>query len=339
VKLFYMVVLILTISPFLYAKDSNYSSVYTSLKLKDCQAVDSSDRSYSQECPGKENYRVFHESGDTRSWLVIKKGDDVVIDLFQPVMQNAPGKFARVSGKVAEWRYQGKTPIALIFRIAGNGEIFLSGKSQQPSYETKTTLLVVRLEGEKACVIGTTTSNLKAKKIADGQQMCHSGRVSLPSKQDTKAKDGLYSLTVKTEPANSIIKVMNIIPKYQAGIRLKPGKYDILVKRKGYKTWRKWVKIVDFDLVIDLPLERSDSKVPPSKVNNGLYSLTVKAKPANSTIKIMNIRPKYQAGIRLKPGKYDILVKRKGYKTWRKWVKIIDIDLEIDLKLRSYGNK
>ena len=64
------------------------------------------------------------------------------------------------------------------------------------------------------------------------------------------------------------------------------------------------------------------------------YSLTVNAIPDDSTIKIMNIKPKYEPGIKLKAGKYDILVKHKGYQRWRKWVEI-DRDFSIDVVLKK----
>ena len=68
--------------------------------------------------------------------------------------------------------------------------------------------------------------------------------------------------------------------------------------------------------------------------SNEQYSLIVNAIPDNSTIKIMNIKPKYKPGIKLKAGKYDILVKHKGYQRWRKWVEM-DTDLSIDVVLEK----
>ena len=73
--------------------------------------------------------------------------------------------------------------------------------------------------------------------------------------------------------------------------------------------------------------------------NNDKFGLTVNATPKNSVIKIMNIRPKYKRGIQLKPGKYDVLVKRQGYKQWRKWVEITDADLKVDVILKKSTKK
>ena len=150
------------------AKNANYTSDYT--PLEKCRVIESSDNDpeaqidyFTEECPGKDGYRIFHEGGDLRSWIVIKQGNKVIADLLQAVMQNAPGPFPYVSGKVMEWRSLGKTPIAIIFRIAGTNET---------GAQTKSKLLVVRLTGENACLIGTTTSNKEARKIADSQKTC-----------------------------------------------------------------------------------------------------------------------------------------------------------------------
>ncbi|EDN65839.1 conserved hypothetical protein, secreted [Beggiatoa sp. PS] len=157
-----------TMSFSLLAKSANHTSDYT--PLEKCRVIESSDNDpeaqidyFTQECPGKDNYRIFHEGGDSKSWIVIKKGNKVVVDLQQAVMQNAPGNFPYVSGKVMEWRYLGKIPIAIIFRIAG---------SNDTGTQTKSKLLVVRLTGENACVIGATTSNVEARKIADSKKTC-----------------------------------------------------------------------------------------------------------------------------------------------------------------------
>jgi hypothetical protein len=172
-KFLNLILLLILITGFpLYAKSSNFSSVYTS--LTDCKLIESSSEgagSSLQECPSREDYQVLIESGDARSWIVLKKGERTVVNLWNEVMDNARGNFAYVSGKVAEWRYKGKVPIAFIFRVAGTVEI-VNDNNSPPLYKEKSILLVVRLKNEKACLIGTTTSNKKARKIADSNKMC-----------------------------------------------------------------------------------------------------------------------------------------------------------------------
>ncbi|MCP4699811.1 MAG: HEAT repeat domain-containing protein [Gammaproteobacteria bacterium] len=69
------------------------------------------------------------------------------------------------------------------------------------------------------------------------------------------------------------------------------------------------------------------------------YPLTVQATPPDSRIRIMNIRPKYQPGIHLSPGRYDIKVVRTDYTAKRQWVKIVNKAVIVQITLAKSGNK
>lgn len=129
------------------------------------QEADAEIDYFSAECPGREGYRIFHVGGDSRSWIVIKSGEETVIDLYDDVMRNQPGAFPFVSGKVAEWRYREESLIALIFRIAG---------SDLDTEKLKSELIVVRFDVKQACMIGVATSNEEARAIADSNKVCFS---------------------------------------------------------------------------------------------------------------------------------------------------------------------
>ena len=151
-----------------WAADAGYRSVYTSLEK--CDVIESSEQEadaeidyFTAECPGREGYRILHVGGDSRSWIVIKSGEETVIDLYNDVMRNQPGAFPFVSGKVAEWRYKGEALIALIFRIAG---------SDLETDKLKSELMVVRFDVKQACMIGVTISNEEAREIADSNKTC-----------------------------------------------------------------------------------------------------------------------------------------------------------------------
>lgn len=58
-----------------------------------------------------------------------------------------------------------------------------------------------------------------------------------------KPQSDTISLTVLTSPEDARIRIMNIKPKYEAGIELDEGKYDIEVTKGGYLTYRKWVTV------------------------------------------------------------------------------------------------
>ncbi|EDN66049.1 hypothetical protein BGP_2611 [Beggiatoa sp. PS] len=49
---------------------------------------------------------------------------------------------------------------------------------------------------------------------------------------------------------------MNINPKYRDGIKLKPGKYQIEVTKRGYQKKIEWVTITNDDLIVDIKLSR-----------------------------------------------------------------------------------
>jgi TPR repeat protein len=84
----------------------------------------------------------------------------------------------------------------------------------------------------------------------------------------------------------------------------------------------------DSDAQEDRLRHRDTSDCPDNK-----FSLTVNAIPSDSRIRIMNIRPKYQPGICLREGKYDVFVTHQGYDSYREWIKITDEDVSLDVTL------
>ncbi len=148
-------------------KNTNVSSVYTSLKEQDCWQSSQEEEGgdyFELECSGRNGYRIFHSGADGRSSLSVQKGGQYLIDTGMSMATHAPGMFEHVSGNLLEWRYKGNTLKALIFRIAGESE---SGR-------LKSRLMIVKIQGNKGCVVGSTTSNVKAKRMADGNLPCES---------------------------------------------------------------------------------------------------------------------------------------------------------------------
>lgn len=62
------------------------------------------------------------------------------------------------------------------------------------------------------------------------------------------------------------------------------------------------------------------------------YLLTINVVPSNARVRIMNIKPKYYDGIKLKQGKYYIEVSKRGYKTITKWINL-NKDRNLNIKL------
>ncbi|MFK5970382.1 MAG: hypothetical protein QM487_09720 [Candidatus Marithrix sp.] len=73
---------------------------------------------------------------------------------------------------------------------------------------------------------------------------------------ELESKKNKYSLMINVSPATSKIRIMNIVPKYNYGILLKPSKYDIYITRSGYHEYRKWIEIKDSDVNIDVVLQK-----------------------------------------------------------------------------------
>jgi len=64
-----------------------------------------------------------------------------------------------------------------------------------------------------------------------------------------------------------------------------------------------------------------------------MYSLTVQANPRDSRIKIMNIKPRYHDGIRLKSGVYDVLIEKDGYESYRENITVSQRDVVQQVQL------
>lgn len=54
-----------------------------------------------------------------------------------------------------------------------------------------------------------------------------------------------YPLYVNVEPANAVIKIMNIKPKFSQGIQLTKGNYYLKILKSGFQTINKTIKISD----------------------------------------------------------------------------------------------
>lgn len=152
--------LVFTINPVLWATDSNVSSVYT--KLKDCQVIEQGEeeRWSVRECPPQTNYQLFLHYADHKNWLVVKQVDEVVINLRNDILDKGPGDFPEIPGPI-EWRVQEDDSVtALIFQV-------LSKDQDVSPPEVSSKWFVVRLKGNKACLIGTTASNEEAREMAE----------------------------------------------------------------------------------------------------------------------------------------------------------------------------
>lgn len=132
------------------------------------------------------------------------------------------------------------------------------------------------------------------------------------------------ALTVKTEPANAMIRLLNVGQPYQTGIRLPAGAYEIEVSHPGYVTRKASAKIAENDVTLLISLEKA------------LYALTIDVDPPESRIDLvnmLNVRKPYQRGMKLEAGVYQLEMACPGYRTERDTLTITDADVSMVLKL------
>lgn len=137
------------------------------------------------------------------------------------------------------------------------------------------------------------------------------------------------ALTVKTEPADAIVRLLNVGQPYQAGIRLPAGAYEIEVSHPGHVTRKASVKIADNDVNLLIALEKT------------LYALTIDVEPPESQIHLVNprnIRKPYQPGMKLEAGAYQLEIACPGYRTEHNMITIADADVSMVLKLEPQPN-
>ena len=77
-----------------------------------------------------------------------------------------------------------------------------------------------------------------------------------------------------------------------------------------------------------------DSKKTEVRKKINIFRLHIKTKPQNAKIRILNIKPKFYNGIKLKKGKYLIEATKAGYITYKKWI-YLDKDSSINITLRK----
>lgn len=142
-----------------------------------------------------------------------------------------------------------------------------------------------------------------------------------------QAATAVHRLYIKTSPANARIFIMNIKPSFYQGIKLKAGRYDILVNADGYHKQRRWVTLKGKDLHTSFRLKPEAGK----KVQR--YPLTVTTHPSDARVRIMNIQPVFKQGIKLPTGKYDVLVSHPNFPDRRQWIAIKDQAVNVDVIL------
>ena len=139
------------------------TSSYTSLREKNCKTLRSTPNeggSYLGECRGVGGYKLQVLEGDLRQSINVigPKRKKTELNLW-----NISGGFSSL-GEQAEWRMNGKTPVALIVRF---------NVSEVPEDSSKITsyLVVIKITKDAICITEalkpTRSHNFEARRAAD----------------------------------------------------------------------------------------------------------------------------------------------------------------------------
>ncbi len=148
------------------------------------------------------------------------------------------------------------------------------------------------------------------------------------AKQPEPERPTLYRLTVRSDPADARVRLLGTKTAYKSGVSLPPGSYTVEVSRTGYETQRASVRIADSDVMVPVALVKQPEPERPT-----LYRLTVRADPADASVRLRGISTVYRPGVSLAPGNYTVEVSRTGYETQRMTVRIADSDLTVPVAL------
>jgi hypothetical protein len=138
------------------------SSIYTSLKEKDCKvSKESVEDGYIDICPGVAGYVLELLEGDSRQSINVMASDKKKYEL--SLWSSVSTGFSSI-GEKAEWRMKGKTPIALILRF---------NASEDPEDPLKTTsyLVITKISKSEVCIVDivkpSKNQNSEARVLAD----------------------------------------------------------------------------------------------------------------------------------------------------------------------------
>ncbi|GEM_PF-2763562 len=146
---------------------------------------------------------------------------------------------------------------------------------------------------------------------------------------------GQARLYVKTHP-HSVITIWNIKTKFQQGMHLPAGHYDLQVHKAGYEAYRKTIYMGKKDRYLSVRLQPKNVAVKTEPVYRGTYPLYVQVNnvPMSQVkISVLNIKPNYSQGMLLKAGDYKLQIKAVGYQPDVQWVAIKNQPVHLDLNL------
>jgi len=145
----------------------------------------------------------------------------------------------------------------------------------------------------------------------------------------TKLKPLPSEIKISGTPDDALV-IVNNETKGQGAMTLShlvPGIYRIRIEKELFESF-----------ITDLTLGPNDSKNILYDLA-GLVKLTILPRPSDARVRIMNIRPIYEDGIILTPGRYEVEVSHPGYYTFKKWLTLSQGERQIAVLLDKKPEK
>ncbi len=97
------------------------------------------------------------------------------------------------------------------------------------------------------------------------------GSVEQPTTKPSPQKPTKFSVTVKTQPKDALVRIMNIRERYQDGIKLAPARYLVNVTKSGYFDFQQWYEVTNNNLTIEINLTKKPTagKIIQHKLADG----------------------------------------------------------------------
>lgn len=99
-----------------------------------------------------------------------------------------------------------------------------------------------------------------------------SGQAIYLTGKGSEQSSGVGRLTIKVEPEDAKIRIMNIVPRYRAGIELAMGSYDVYVTREGYKAYRRAVSLSVENQVVGIVMDKLSVSEPITRFEQRTWS-------------------------------------------------------------------
>ncbi|MBW2708000.1 MAG: PEGA domain-containing protein [Deltaproteobacteria bacterium] len=142
----------------------------------------------------------------------------------------------------------------------------------------------------------------------------------------------LVGLAITSKPADAEVTLKGSDRKYIPGMRLPAGVYGFSVSKPGYETFEGTVTLRAAGANRTVKVQKN-VKVELPRLTAKLW---VETEPKNARVRILKIKPKFEQGMALAPGRYEIEVSAEGYETRLKYVMVGYHDLTVHITLARF---